>query len=212
MARDHLNPGGVVSLWIPLYESNIPTAKSVLGTFFKVFPQGIIWSNDIKGEGYDAVLFGRTDATKINIDEMQARLDRRDYALVKQSLADVSINSAVDLLLTYAGSAPRLQNWMKDAEINTDRNLRLQYLAGMWLNSYVGREILSDMLKDYQFPTDIFSGSPERVAELKKALEDEGRARFATGVAGHAGTPENAALVKDILDALAAKKAGTPAK
>ena len=42
MCRDHLNPGGSVCLWIPLYESNQETAKSVIATFFQVFPQGIL--------------------------------------------------------------------------------------------------------------------------------------------------------------------------
>ena len=46
MCSDHLNPGGSVSLWIPLYESNLDTTKSVIATFFKVFPNGILWSND----------------------------------------------------------------------------------------------------------------------------------------------------------------------
>ncbi len=40
MCRDHLNPGGVVCLWIPLYESNLETAKSVIATFYQVFPNG----------------------------------------------------------------------------------------------------------------------------------------------------------------------------
>ena len=45
MCRDHLNPGGCVCLWIPLYESSLETTKSVIATFFEVFPNGIVWSN-----------------------------------------------------------------------------------------------------------------------------------------------------------------------
>ena len=57
MCKQHLKPGGVMSLWIPLYESNSETAKSAIATFFKVFPNGILWSNDSDEGGYDAVLF-----------------------------------------------------------------------------------------------------------------------------------------------------------
>ena len=46
MCLDHLKPGGIVSLWIPLYESDLETTKSVIATFFQVFPNGIIWSNE----------------------------------------------------------------------------------------------------------------------------------------------------------------------
>ena len=79
MCRDHLKPGGVMSLWIPLYESNIETAKSVIATFFQVFPNGILFSNDTNGEGYDAVLLGQVEPTVIDLDALQARLDSGDY-------------------------------------------------------------------------------------------------------------------------------------
>jgi spermidine synthase len=162
MCKEHLNPGGIMSLWIPLYESNSETAKSVIATFFKVFPNGILWSNDSDGEGYDAVLFGRVESTPIDIDLMQQRLDRPDHALVKKSLADVGFRSAVALLGTYAGQASDLRPWTRDAQINTDWNLRLQYLAGLGFNSYMGSEILSEILRYRRFPEQLFVGSERR--------------------------------------------------
>ena len=204
--KEHLNPGGVMSLWIPLYESNADTAKSVIATFFKVFPNGIIWSNDIKGEGYDAVLFGQAGPTKIDVDELQARLDRDDYRRVKESLQEVGFGATkrnlgkavdgagvvVDLLATYAGQAPRLQEWGQDAQINTDRNLRLQYLAGMWLNSYKGREILAGILRYYQFPENLFLGSGDRVEALKQALKEAGRTKYVNNPLNSSGSPPKA--------------------
>lgn len=190
--RDHLNPGGVVSLWIPLYESNSDTAKSVLATFFQVFPNGILWSNDAKGEGYDAVLFGQVEPTRIDVDELQQRLDRDDYRGVRMSLEEVGFGEkkyslgkevegegvAVDLLATYAGQAPDLREWGRNAQINRDRNLRLQYLAGMWFNSYLGTEILNGILRYYRFPDNLLTGSDERMTALKQALEKEGRTKY----------------------------------
>ena len=127
-----------MSLWIPLYESNHVTVKSIIATFFKVFPNGIVWSNDDdSGDGYDAVLFGQAGPTQFDLDEIQARLDRPDYARVKQSLADVGFPTAVNLLATYAGRAAELGEWTRDAQINTDRNLRLQYLSGWSANSFM---------------------------------------------------------------------------
>ena len=29
-----------------------------------------------------------------------------------------------------------MENWLRDAQINTDRNLKLQFLAGLGLNLY----------------------------------------------------------------------------
>ena len=67
----------------------------------------------------------------------------------------------IDLLATYAGQAPLLKEWSRGAQINTDRNLRLQYLAGMWLNSNMGERILSSILAHYRFPDQTFVGSPD---------------------------------------------------
>ena len=96
MCRDHLNPGGSVCLWIPLYESNLETTKSVIATFFQVFPNGILWSNEHEGDGYDAVLFGQVEPTVIDVDELQRRLDRPDHQLVKQSLREVGFGEIKD--------------------------------------------------------------------------------------------------------------------
>jgi spermidine synthase len=158
MCKDHLKPGGVMSLWIPLYESDDKSIKSVLATFFKVFPKGILWSNDVAGKGYDAVLFGQAEGTEVDVDELQARLDSEKYAAVKESLRDAGFNDAVDLLSTYAGRAEDLQKWMEDAQINTDADLRLQYLAGMAYNSYMGDKLLDGIRKYYKFPNEIFKG------------------------------------------------------
>jgi spermidine synthase len=177
MCKQHLNPGGVMSLWIPFYECNQDSIKSVIATFFNVYTNGILWSNDNNGEGYDAILFGRVEPTHFNLDELQARLDRDDYAPVKESLAEVNFRSATDLLATYSGRASDLQAWMKGAQINTDQNLRLQYLAGFWLNSFMGRQILDGIHKDFVYPDDMFSGSEEQLRELKDKLIYGGRAK-----------------------------------
>ena len=171
MCKEHLNPGGVMSLWIPFYESNSDTIKSVLATFFKVFPNGIVWSNDENGSGYDAVLFGQVEPTVIDVDQWQERLDRPEYAGVKQSLEDVGFHDAVDLLATYAARAADLGDWMSTAQINTDRNLRLQYLAGLSLNNYQETQILNEITRTYRFPTNLFVGDSVRVHLLEDRLK-----------------------------------------
>ncbi len=210
MCRDHLNPGGSVSLWIPLYQSNLDTAKSVIATFFQVFPSGILWSNEREGYGsdalwsderygYDAVLYGEVEPTVIDIDALQQRLDRPDHQSVKQSLREVGFGEfdeegegvvlrkeAINLLATYAGQAPLLKEWTRGAQINTDRNLRLQYLAGLSLNSNTGAQILSGILAHFRFPDRTFAGSPESLHALKLALNRTGRKASAGLVGDHA--------------------------
>ena len=79
LCKRHLNPGGVVTQWVPLYESDLETVKSEIATFFKVFPNGTIWGNDISGKGYDIVLLGQVEPTRVDVDRLQDRLDQPDY-------------------------------------------------------------------------------------------------------------------------------------
>jgi spermidine synthase len=170
MCKARLKPGGVMTLWIPLYESNADTVKSTIATFFRVFPHGVLWTNDSDGEGYDAVLLGQGELTRIDIDQLQDRLDREDHARVRQSLEQVRFRSAIDLLATYAGQASDLEAWLRNAQINTDGNLRLQYLAGMWLNSYLGAEIRDEIAACYRFPGNLFVGSEVNQQRLRARL------------------------------------------
>ncbi len=170
LVKKHLNPGGVITQWVPLYESDFQTVKSELATFFDVFPNGTIWGNDISGEGYDLVLLAQTEPTKINIDALEERLRRDDYKLVRQSLAEVNFHSAPQLLGTYAGQASDLKQWLEGAQINRDLNLRLQYLAGMGLNFDKPGFIYSEMLMRRRPAPDIFSGSPENMTAFISSL------------------------------------------
>ncbi len=171
MCKDHLNPGGLVTQWVPLYESTEPAVKAEIATFFSVFPNGTIWSNDISGQGYDVVLMGCADPTmKIDIDALQAKLDRKESAKIVESLGDVNFEGAIPLLSTYAGQAADLQPWLKDAQINLDRNLRLQYLAGMGVNASEDDRIYQTILSFRTYPQNLFTGSDNMTLRLRSTF------------------------------------------
>ena len=166
----HLNSGGVVTLFVQLYESNIEAVKSEIATFFEAFPEGMIFANLYNGAGYDLVLLGQKDPAPVNVDDLQARLARPDYAAVLGSLGDIGMHSAVDLLATYAGNAHDMQPWLKDAQINRDRNLRLQYLAGRGLNLYRADAIFAEMAPYARDPDHVFVGSDSYVQALLQKI------------------------------------------
>ncbi len=170
LVKRHLNPGGVITQWVPLYESDFETVKSELATFFEVFPNGTIWGNDISGEGYDVVLLAQAVPTKIKLDALEQRLRRDDYKLVARSMAEVNFHSIPQLLGTYAGRASDLKSWLAGAQINQDLNLRLQYLAGMGLNFDKPGTIYREMLARRTAAPEIFSGSAESISALVASL------------------------------------------
>jgi len=170
MVKRRLNPGGVIAQWVPLYESTPETVKSEIATFFAVFPGGTIWSNDFNGQGYDVVLVGRDQETPIDVDALQQRLDRGDHQYVTSSIRELGLGTAASVLSTYAGRASDLTGWLKNVELNRDRNLRLQYLAGMGLNSYQSGIIFDQILSLRRFPNDLIIGSDQSLAALWKLM------------------------------------------
>ncbi len=171
LCRQHLNPGGFVTQWVPLYESDSGVVKSEVATFFNVFTNGTVWSNDDAGKGYDTVLLGSAGPMRIDVDEMQQRLDGANYVAVKESLDAVGFKSASQMLATYSGRAIDLAPWLKNAEINRDGNLRLQYLAGMAPNVYQEASIFNEMANFRRFPEDLFAGSADAIETLRLAID-----------------------------------------
>jgi spermidine synthase len=173
LVKRHLNPGGFVTQWVPLYESNVDTVRSEIATFFEAFPDGTVWGNlNTDGQGYDVVLAGQVGKLSINVDDIQQRLNQPGYKRVGDSMREVGYNSAADLLATYAVSAADLRGWLRNAQINRDRNLRLQYLAGMGLNQYLAPQIYDQMLQRSRFPKDIFKGSPASLQTLRAVMSN----------------------------------------
>ena len=169
--KQHLNPGGVMTLFVQLYESNPAAVKSEIATFLEAFPDGVVWGNTQNGAGYDLVLMGTLEPIKIDVDKIEQTLKSPQYARVAQSLSEIGMFSATDLFSTYAGKRPDLDPWMADAMINRDRNMRLQYLAGLGLNLYQSEAIYADMLKyATRYPDELFTGSPATIQALKAGI------------------------------------------
>ena len=106
MARAHLNPGGVVTQWIPLYETDLRSVKSEIATFAQVFPDTTLWNPDLLEEGYDLVALGRVAAQPISEAAIDARI----------------------------GSAPRVQNSLDAVMLQPRRrsSARMQGAPATW--------------------------------------------------------------------------------
>jgi spermidine synthase len=171
LVRLHLAPGGVVTVFVQLYQSTDAAVKSEVATFFEVFPAGGVFANTVEGRGYDLVLLARADGSPIDIDAIHSRLGSQRYAPVARSLLEVGFVSAADLFGTFVGGRKDFETWLEGAQINRDRNLRLQYLAGEGFALYRAEEIFASMVTHRpQFPEALFTGSPLRLEELRQRM------------------------------------------
>jgi spermidine synthase len=158
MCKRHLKPGGVVTQWIPLYENSFETIRTELATFFAVFPNATLWNSDARGVGYDLVAVGQADPAPIDLAALAEKLKRPDYQPVVRSLDEVGLGTVPQILATYAGREDELRQWTDGAAINTDLNLRLQYLAG-WSMNFNRPDLIYEKILSYRvMPTRQFTG------------------------------------------------------
>lgn len=168
--KKHLNPGGVVTAWVAFYETDSAAFKSEIATFMKVFPYAMVFGNLSGGQGYDGVLVGSAEPIVIDASAIEAKLHTPRYAPVLQSLVDVNYGSAVELFGTFAAHSSQLTNYLADAQINRDRNLRLQYLAGMAVNHYEQSQLYSDLKANGGWKEGLFRGDPATLEQLRQAI------------------------------------------
>jgi spermidine synthase len=129
-----------------------------------------VWANTVNGAGYDMVFMGQAEPLKIDLDQIQRRLESPGYEPVAQSLREIGINSATDLFATYAGQHSDLGPWVAGAELNRDNDLKLQYMGGWGINSSMEDYLYRQMMSYRQSPANIFTGSPESVLSLVHAM------------------------------------------
>jgi hypothetical protein len=154
-------------VWIAFYETDEAAFKSELATFARVFPNTMVFGNTASGQGYDGVLVGSVEPFKIDLSAIDAKLKSPEYAQVLQSLTDVNYGSVVALFGTFAAHSSQLTGYLADAQLNRDRNLRLQYLSGMAVNTYDQALIYSQLISGGSWKDDLFTGDPELVAAVK---------------------------------------------
>jgi spermidine synthase len=161
LARKHLNPGGVMTEWVPLYESHADAVKSEIATFLEAFPGGTVWANNEDNHGYDLVMLGQPEPTRIDVERVSRLLGDPANERIVGSLEQVGITSLFDLFGSYAGQRADLGPWLADAVINRDRNLKLQYIAGLGNNSYDNAKIFEDFTQYRKFPESLFVATEE---------------------------------------------------
>ncbi len=157
LVRRRLNPGGVVTQWVPLYETNEAAVRSELATFLDVFHGATLWgSRTGTGGGYDLIALAQDGATTIDVEALLQRIRRPEQLPVVRSLVTGGFGSPLDLFSTYVGDGASMAPALRGAQLNLDRNFRVQYLAGISPNAREHERIYRDLVSHRVFPTGLF--------------------------------------------------------
>ena len=171
LVRSHLKPGGLVTQWVPLYQSSEEAVKIEIATFMEIFPNASLWHSNVLDEGYDLVLLGQDEALEIDVLALRSRLD--ELELVESSLRQVGFDSLAHFLSTYTSQGIDLRPWLRDAQINRDGSLRLQYLAGLAADKYDERAIFNALIPFRLYPQNVFIVPPRQEYDLRLVFEGQ---------------------------------------
>lgn len=170
LVESRLNPGGLVTQWVPMYQSSEEVVKTQIATFVEAFPQATVWNSDEVTGGYDLVILGQRQPLRIDVLEVLERLGRLPG--VQGALRGVGFRTLPDLLSTYVSSGTDLGPWLRDAQINRDRSLRLQYMAGLTVDRHEAAAVFQALLPYRRYPQETFvmpAGDEDR---LRRTFED----------------------------------------
>ena len=112
VAKAHLNPGGVVTLFVQLYESNDAAVKSEVATFLERSRRHGVREH-VNGLGYDLVLLGQVEPKPIDVDRGAGAAARPGECRRSRIARQIGIHSAIDLFGTYAGHSDGHGGWLK---------------------------------------------------------------------------------------------------
>jgi spermidine synthase len=121
LAAEHLNRGGIVCQWLPIYELTEENLKSVVKTLRDVFPYIMVWlTHD------DAELIGSNSPIIIDEKDLERRIRAPE---VQQDLEPVKMGTAEDFLSYFVMGNEGAKAYSMGGRINTDDNLYLEFSA-----------------------------------------------------------------------------------
>ncbi len=121
LAADHLQPGGIIAQWLPIYELTPQDLRSIVRTFREHFKFTLMWLTH-----YDAELVGSNSPFLIDETDLGRRIAEPAIA---GDLKKVLMGSPTDLLSYYVMDTEGMKRFSQGGILNTDDRLYLEFSA-----------------------------------------------------------------------------------
>jgi tetratricopeptide (TPR) repeat protein len=122
LAKARLKPGGIMCQWLPLYEMDPGSARTIVRTFSAVFPYTTIWSNGFS----DAIMIGTDQPLRIDVEAFSKRFHRQ---AIRANLTQIDVKSPWSLLAGFLLDKGAVDAYAGDAAMNTDDRPILEFVA-----------------------------------------------------------------------------------
>lgn len=150
LCKDRLAPNGVICQYFPLHKLTGDDLKTLLNTFYTVFPHSMVWIAQTHG-----VLVGSPGEMRVSFRDIQALVGRVDDPFFKDSYLVAS---------TFLMNRDGIKEFIGDhTKINTDNHPVLEYFSPGSVQPENHRANISRLLSGRQPVSQLLSGVPNPV-------------------------------------------------
>ncbi len=130
LCRERLAPGGVISMWLPIYSLTERNLRQVVRAFVDVFPGATVWYPSETLNPFLIVL-ARQDDALVDVEVL-----RKGYAQprIQRELAEIGYPEPADLLADLVVSGEMLRAWVHDVPPHVDDLPAVEYESGRVLS------------------------------------------------------------------------------
>jgi hypothetical protein len=140
LARDHLAPGGIFSIWVNVAYTPEPEMRMILRTAAEVFPHVSVW--------HGPWIYSWVINSSMEPRPPDMALLRKWFKnpRVRADLASIPIRNPFQFLNHFVMADDEVRAWAGDAEVITDDRTRLDFTVPRSVDSYFG---ISNSITDY---------------------------------------------------------------
>lgn len=144
LCLNHLNPGGLVSQWIPLHSLSSEVVRSLIYTFTDVFPEYCAWFVNA-----DLFMVGSNRALAIDYHGVERRLG---VPTVHQALRDAGFTDLPELLTCFFMSKAAVDRYCAGGSIMNDDRPWAEFVAPKLMYEHNVAKALRELLDYYESP------------------------------------------------------------
>ena len=166
LLKKRLNPGGVVSQWLPFYSITPQNFKMIVKSFYKVFPNTSVWFVNSTINAY-VIVIGKLDDGMADFAKIEKKLS---IPGVKADLAEINSETPYKILDFFLFAKEKVGEFVDDVPLHTDDNMAVEYLSGRALSKAMTSYLNYVSLMQFRTPVVNYLEDLDNASESKEAI------------------------------------------
>jgi spermidine synthase len=163
LLKDRLNPGGVVSQWLPFYSLTVENFQMIVHSFYRVFPYTTVWFPNSTLNAY-VIVIGKLDSPLIDYPLLEAKFKIPEVAA---DLKEINCETPYKILDYLLFANEKVGEFVGNVPLHTDDNMAVEYISGKVVSKSESSYLNYKKLLPYRTSVKTY------LANLDKAAEDQ---------------------------------------